>query len=80
MRTIADGSIWIVVPDPSPAGLESVAVACGAPPAVVSTLTAAAQAEQYESLDALVEVLGVEELPPGCAADMRAVIEAMAAG
>lgn len=79
VRTTADGSIGIVVPNPSPAGLEAVATACNAPPAVVSTLTAAAQAEQFESLSALVEVLGVAELPLGCAADMQAVIEAMAA-
>lgn len=77
--SLAQGMVQIVVPDPSPAGLEAVAIACGVSPEVTSALTASTEAGQFEA--ATIEMTRAEDtLPPGCAADMQAVIDAMAAG
>lgn len=84
---IADGAVQILVPDPSPERLAAIAAACDAPPAVVQAITGLSastsatdspislSAESLTTLDSALDA--ALDMPPGCAADLRAVADAL---
>lgn len=75
VQSVADGSILILVPAPSTEKLQSIAEQCGAAP----ELTAQIAANQLDTFTAQVEQLTDAQIPPGCAADLLAVAEALQA-
>lgn len=81
--TLTPNVVQIIVPDPSPERLQAIAEACDAPPQVVQAITGiAADAQAPNTLSALVETveaLPAADIPPGCAADLVAVANAIQA-
>lgn len=80
VTSLGNGAVQIIVPDASPQRLQVIAAACDAPPQVVEAITAVADTQAPNTLSALIEM--VEALPegiipPGCAADLLAVAEAI---
>jgi len=79
MQSLAGGALDIVVPDPSVERLQAIQAACMTAPAVatmdVQTLTLDALPEYVAQVEALTDA----EIPPGCAADLVAIAEALIA-
>ncbi len=76
------GTLNIVVPDPSIERLQSIAEACNASPQVDTALNATldqveTNARPIDDFIVRVETLPQDALPPGCAADLLAVAEAI---
>lgn len=78
-NTFANGTVKIVVPAPSLEQLQSIATACNAPIAVEKSLPTSNTKEQLSSFVMSVESLPANAIPPGCAADLTAVAEALQA-
>lgn len=75
LHSLANGLVYIFVPDPTLERLHSIAALCDAP----LTLPDAAQADQLSAFVAQVEALPAGSIPPACAADLIAVAEALQA-
>jgi WD40 repeat protein len=80
-------AVQIVVPAPSLERLQAIADACDAPATLTAALRTDAallsettQAAALAAFVAQVEALPAEAIPPACAADLRAVAEALGAG
>jgi len=84
-HSLMNGAVQIIVPDPSLERLEAIAAACDAPLSLMQPLAAQTSALSDEAvppaaLDTFVaqlDALPADTIPPGCAADLRAVAQAI---
>jgi WD40 repeat protein len=79
VRSLANDAVQIVVPAPSVELLQSITERCAVQPAVEQELAAPLAANDLEAFVAEVEALPDTAMPPGCAADLVAVAEALGA-
>ncbi len=77
IRTLAGGTVQIVVPAPSLERLQAIAEACNAPTTIEQSLTANIQADRLAEFVAEVESLPDDMIPPACRVDLLAVAEAL---
>jgi hypothetical protein len=78
-QALAGGAVQIVVPAPSTELLQSITERCAVQPAIERELATPLAANQLEAFVAEVEALPDTAMPPGCAADLVAVAEALGA-
>ncbi len=74
-QTGEGGLITILIPDPSPGRLASIAAACNAPPALLVN----AERDAPQALINQITALPPDAIPPACRADLLAVAEALQA-
>jgi len=79
MQSLANGALDIVVPAPSLERLQAIQSTCMTAPAVGQMDTQALTVDALPEYVAQVEALTDAEIPPGCAADLVAVAEALIA-
>lgn len=73
------GLVQVIVPDPSPARLASIAAACNAPQSVTRALPSQSTDAAVARFETALAALPGDAIPPACEADLRAVAEALAA-
>jgi len=74
---LADNTIQLIVPEPSLERLEAIQSACTPPSGGAISLEVPQTEANLDSYIAQVEAAPSKQLPPGCAADLLAVAEAM---
>jgi len=79
IESFADGAIQIIVPAPSLERLQAIQAACMSAPAIATMDVQAFTLDALPEYVAQVEALTDSQIPPGCAADLVAVAEALMA-
>ncbi len=79
IESFADGAIQIVVPAPSLERLQAIQAACMTAPALATMDAQEITVDALPDYVAQIEALTDAEIPPGCAADLVAVAEALIA-
>ncbi len=77
---LAGGAVRIVVPAPSAARLESILARCASNPAVLSSTKGLIESRQFDRFTREIARTSAAQIPPGCAADLTAMAEALQAG
>lgn len=79
-RSFLDGAIQMIVPAPSTERLQAIMNECATNQTAVSQVNGLIAAQEFHNFTQAISRLPASDIPPGCAADLIAVAEALQAG